>query len=159
MKVLIAIVMFAFGILVGLLVTPAIQEFSSTMYVEEEYSAPRLKTMLRSFGITLPLEAADINVFHTQNGATRQVWVKFECPPDVKEDFIERLRESHQGLFNRVIPTPKMSNGMGIPWWTFQTTYQYYEFRDMCAAYDDFLRNMYLYAILDGTESPSNQEE
>ena len=156
MKALIAVVMFLFGVCVGLLVTPAIQEFSSTMYLEEEYSMPRVKTELRAFGITLPPEAADINVFHTQNGATRQIWVKFECSEEEKDAFVERLIASHSGNFNRDVPVPKMANGMGIPWWTFQPSYKYYEFHDMCAAYDEFLRNMYVYAYLDGSsEKPS----
>jgi len=156
MKALIAVVMFLFGVCVGLLVTPAIQEFSSTMYLEEEYSMPRVKTELRAFGITLPPDAAEINVFHTQNGATRQMWVKFECSEEAKEEFVEKLNSSHPGLFNREVPVPRMANGMGIPWWTFQTTYKYYEFDDMCAAYDEFLHNMYVYAYLDGnSERPS----
>ena len=158
MKALIAIVMFIFGVFVGLLVTPTLQEFSSTMYLEEEYSAPRVKSQLRSFGITLPPEAMDINVFLTQNGATRQVWAKFECSPEVKEAFIERLNSSHQGHFNRVLPTPKTLEGMGISWWTFQDSYQYYEFKDLCAAYDDFLHNMYLYAISDGVDVAGRSE-
>ena len=150
MKALIAIVMFIFGVFVGLLVTPFLQEFSTTMYEEEEYSTPRVKTLLHGFGITLPAEATDLNVFQKQDGTTRQVWVKFECPPEAKDEFIEKVTTSHAGHFNRELPAPRTYEGLNISWWTFQKTYHFYEFNDMCIAYDDLLHNLYLYAITDG---------
>ena len=149
MKALIAIVMFIFGVFVGLLVTPFLQEFSATMYEEEEYSAPRMKTLLRGFGITLPPEAADLNVFQKQDGSTRQVWVKFECSPETKDEFIESLNRSHAGHFNRELKSPRTYEGANISWWTFQSSYLHYEFNNICVAYDELLQNLYLYAIAD----------
>ena len=69
MKTLIAIVMFLFGLFVGILVVLTFKEFSSPLYMEEEYSTPRIKTLLYGFGITLPQEASDINLFLAQDGA------------------------------------------------------------------------------------------
>ena len=67
MKVLIAIVMFLFGLFVGILIIPTFKEFSTPMYSEEEYSTPRMKTVLSGFGITLPREAVDINLYLKQD--------------------------------------------------------------------------------------------
>ncbi len=153
MKALIAIVMFLFGLFVGVLVVPTFQEFSSSMYSEEEYSTPRIKTLLNDFGITLPTETTDINLFMTQDGEKKQVWMKCECSPEVKDEFVESLNVKHSGLFNRVIVSPKMMNGTPVAWWTFRNTFRYYEFHDMCVAYDELLRNLYLYAIMDGAGS------
>ena len=158
MKALIAIVMFIFGIFVGLLVTPFIQEFSTTMYEEVEYSTPRVKTLLRGFGITLPPEVADLNVFEKQDGSTRQVWMKFECTPETKDEFIESLNRSHAGHFNRELEPPRTYEGMTISWWTFQDSYHYYEFHDICAAYDELLHNLYLYAIADVSSHSSKSQ-
>ena len=155
MKVLIAIVMFIFGVFVGLLVTPFLQEFSTTMYEEEEYSAPRVKTLLRAYGITLPAEATELNVFQKQDGSTRQVWVKFECPPEAKDEFIEKLTTSHSGHFNRELPPPRTYEGTTISWWTIQQSYHFYEFNDITVAYDELLRNLYLYAIADNASRTS----
>ena len=149
MKVLIAIVMFLFGIFVGLLVTPFLQEFSATMYEEQEYSTPRVKTILRGFGITLPPEATDLNVFQRQDGKKREVWVKFECPPEARDEFIESMNGSHSGHFNRELAAPRTYDGTMISWWTFQPSYHRYEFNNICVAYDDMLHNLYLYAIAD----------
>ena len=159
MKVLIAIVMFVLGVLVGLLATPFLQEFSTTMYQEEEYSTPRVKTLLRGFGITLPAEAADLNVFLTQNGSSKQVWVKFECSPEAKDDFVEKLNTSHAGHFKRELPTPKTYEGMNISWWTFQPSYHFYEFNDIFIAYDELLQNLYLYAFTDGTVEQAKRSQ
>ena len=155
MKALIAIVMFIFGIFVGLLVTPFLQEFTTTMYEEEEYSTPRVKTLLHGFGITLPAEATDLNVFQKQDGTTRQVWVKFECPPEARDEFVAKLSTSHSGHFNRELPVPRTYEGMNISWWTFQPSYRLNEFNEMCMAYDDLLHNVYLYAIIDGASRTS----
>ena len=149
MKALIAIVMFIFGIFVGLLVTPFLQEFSTTMYEEEEYSTPRVKTMLRGFGITLPAEVADLNVFQKQDGEKREVWMKFECSTETKDEFVESLNRSHSGHFNREMKPPRTYEGMNISWWTFQSSYHFYEFNNICVAYDELLHNLYLYAIAD----------
>jgi len=46
-----------------------------------------------------------------------------------------------------------MMDGTPITWWTYRNTYRYYEFKDICVAYDELLRNLYLYAIIDGGES------
>lgn len=150
MKVLIAIVMFLFGLFIGILVVPTFKEFSAPLYMEEEYSTPRLKSVLNGFGVTLPLEASDLNLFLRQDGNRRQVWVKFECTEDVKDAFVEQLNLKHSGLFNREVETPKMIDGSPITWWTYRNTFRnYYEFKDMCVAYDDILRKLYLYAISD----------
>ena len=149
MKALIAIVMFIFGVFVGLLVTPFLQEFSATMYQEEEYSTPRVKTLLRGFGITLPPEVADLNVFQKQDGEKREVWMKFECSPETKDEFIESLNRSHAGHFNRELKSPRTYEGANISWWTFQTSYNFYEFNNICVAYDELLHNLYLYAFAD----------
>ena len=159
MKVLIAIVMFIFGVFVGLLSTPFLQEFSTSMYQEEEYSATRAKTMLRGFGITLPPEAADLNVFLTQNGSTKQVWAKFECPPESRDEFLEKLKTAHSGNFKYDLPTPKTYEGMNITWWSFQDSYHHYEFRDVYLGYDELLHNMYLYAISDGAVEIAKRSE
>ena len=160
MKALIAIVMFLFGLFVGILIVPTFKEFSSPLYMEEEYSTPRIKTLLHGFGITLPPEASDINLFLAQDGAKKQVWLKFECSQDVKDDFVEKLNMNHSGLFNREIATPKMQDGTPITWWTYSNSFRYYEFRDLCVSYDELLRNLYLYAVSDGGESvPSSLTE
>ena len=150
MKVLIAIVMFLFGIFVGLLIMPTFQEFSSSMYIEEEYSMPKLKTILREFGITLPPEATEINLFSKQDGQKKQLWVKFECSPEVRDELITALNSKFSGMFNREIESPKMLNGTVIPWWSYRNTFLYYEFHGMCAAYDDILRTFYIYAVSEG---------
>ena len=46
MKALIAIVMFLFGLFVGLLVFPTFKEFSVPLYLEEEYSTAHAKILL-----------------------------------------------------------------------------------------------------------------
>lgn len=155
MKALIAIVMFIFGVFVGLLVTPFLQEFSATMYEEEEYSTPRVKSLLRGFGITLPLEVADLNVFQKQDGSSRQVWVKFECSPETKDEFVESLTRSHAGHFNRELVPPRTYEGAAISWWTFQSSYLHYEFDNISMAYDELLHNLYLYAIADVSSQSS----
>ena len=147
MKVLIAVVMFLFGLFVGILVIPTFREFSSPLYAEEEYSTPRIKTILNGFGVVLPLEASDINLFLKQNESKKQVWVKFVCPADAKEDFIQQLTAKHSGMLNREVEQPKMFDGTVITWWTFLTSYRYYEFNGMCVAYDEVLHNLYLYAV------------
>ena len=160
MKVLIAVVMFLFGVFVGLLIVPTFKEFSTPMYIEEEYSSPRIKTLLREFGITLPLEAADVNLFLKQDGQKKQLWVKFECSPEVKEALVAKLNSSHAGMFNSEIESPKMFDGTMITWWSYSNTFRYYEFDGMCAAYDDILRNFYIYATTDSgkKELPPVQE-
>ena len=149
MKVLIAIVMFLFGLFIGILIIPAFKEFSNPLSVEEEYSTPRIKTILSGCGIILPLEAADVNLFLRQSETKKQVWLKFECTDEVKEAFMQQLNSKHAGMFNREIETPKMFDGSVISWWTFRNTFRYYEFNGMCAAYDDTLHTLYLYAIQD----------
>jgi len=157
MKALIAIVMFLFGLFVGVLIMPTFNEMTSQMYIEEEYSTPRVKTILNGFGITLPLEVSDLNLFMKQDGEKKQVWVKFECSPEVRDAFMEQLNQKHSGLFNREIETPKLSEGTPIIWWTYRNSYRYYEFKDMCAAYDDLLHNLYIYSISDGSVSHSSE--
>ena len=149
MKVLIAIVMFLFGLFVGILIIPTFKEFSTSMLSEEEYSTPRMKTVLSGFGITLPLEAADINLYFKQGEEKRQVWVKFECPDGAKDEFMQRLNARHAGMFNREIEMPRMFDGTPVSWWSFNNSFRYYEFDGMCAAYDDLLHQVYLYAIQD----------
>lgn len=149
MKILIATVMFLFGLFVGILIIPTFKEFSTSMLSEEEYSTPRMKTVLSGFGITLPLEASDINLYMKQDEEKRQVWVKFECPVDAKEEFMQKLNQRHAGMFNREIESPKMFDGTPISWWTFNNSFRYYEFDGMCAAYDDLLHHIYIYAVLD----------
>ena len=146
MKVLIAIVMFLFGLFVGILVVPGFKEFSTPLYMEEEYSTPRIKSLLSGFGVILPLEVSNVNLFTKQDGEKKQVWMKFECSPEVKDDFVAQLDSRHSGLFNRVIETPKMLDGSPITWWTYSNSFSYYEFKGMCVAYDEILRNLYLYA-------------
>ena len=153
MKALIAIVMFLFGLFVGILVVLTFKEFSSPLYLEEEYSTPRIKTLLSGFGVTLPPEASDINLFLAQNGTKKQIWLKFECPQEAKDAFVEKLNLNHSGLFNREIESPKMQDGTPITWCTYSNSFRYYEFKDMCVSYDEFLRNLYLYAVSDGGES------
>ena len=89
MKVLIAIVMFLFGLFIGILIIPAFQEFSTPRSVEEEYATPRIKTILSGCGITLPIEAADVNLYLRQDEHKKQVWLKFECSDEVKEAFMQ----------------------------------------------------------------------
>ena len=156
MKVLIAVVMFLFGVFVGFLVTPFVNEFAKPMYVEEEYSSPRIKTLLNSFGITLPLEASEVNLFVKQDGEVNSAWLKFSCSPEVKEEFVEELTRRHPGLFNREVETPKMFDGTMITWWNFNNSLRYYEFDNMCAAYDDVLRNLYVYAVSGGSKDSSS---
>ena len=163
MKVLIAIVMFLFGLFVGILIIPAFKEFSTTLMSEEEYSTPRMKTVLSGFGITLPLEAADINLYLKQSEDIRQVWVKFECPADANDEFMQRLNARHSGLFNREIESPKMFDGTPVTWWTFNNSFRYYEFDGMCAAYDELLHQVYLYAVQSSVngerDTPSSSQE
>ena len=156
MKVLIAIVMFLFGLFVGFLVTPFVNEFAKPLYVEEEYSSPRVKTLLNSFGITLPLEASEVNLFVKQEGELNRAWLKFSCSPEVKEEFMAELNRRHPGLFNREVESPKMFDGTMITWWSFNNSLRYYEFNDMCAAYDDLLRYCYVYAVSDGSGDSSS---
>jgi len=155
MKILIAVVMFLFGLFVGILAMPFISEVTSPLYLEEEYSTPRIKTLLHGFGITLPLEASDVNLFLKQDGQVKHLWLKFECPQETTDAFVAQLSASHSGLFNREIETPKLFDGSPITWWTYRNSYRYYEFNDMCAAYDDLMRNFYLYAVSDGSSKPS----
>ena len=155
MKVLIAIVMFLFGVFVGVLIMPFFNEFGAPMSFEEEYSTPRIKTLLHGFGITLPLEASGINLFMKQKGQDKQIWVKFECSPEVKDAFIENLTASHSGHFNRELPPPRTYEGTTISWWTIQQSYHFYEFNDITVAYDELLRNLYLYAIADNASRTS----
>lgn len=152
MKALIAIVMFLFGIFVGILVVPMFKEFSTPMYIEEEYSSPRIKTLLHEFDITLPPEALDINLFLKQDGLKKELWVKFECSPEVRDDFVAQINARHPGLFNSEITSPKMYDGTPITWWSYRRSFRYYEFSGMCAAYDDTLRQLYLYAFSDGND-------
>ena len=153
MKVLIAIVMFLFGLFIGILIIPAFNEFSNTMSMEEEYSTPRIKTILSGCGIILPLEAADVNLYLRQSENKKQIWLKFECSDEVKEAFMQQLNSKHPGRFNREIETPKMFDGSVVTWWTFRNSFRYYEFNGMCAAYDDTLRTLYLYAVQDDETS------
>ncbi len=162
MKVLIAVVMFLFGLFVGILIVPTFKEFSTPMYSEEEYSTPRIKTLLNEFGIVLPLEAANVNLFLSRQGETKRLWVKFECMPEVKEDFVNSLNAAHSGLFNRLVESPKMMDGSPIIWWTYSNSFQYIEFRDMCVAYDDLMHNLYIYAVsgdLDSSSAASPDED
>ncbi len=147
MKILIAVVMFLFGLFVGILVVPTFKEFSTPMYSEEEYSTPRIKTLLNEFGIILPLDATNVNLFTKHDGEKKQLWMKFECTPEVKAEFVSQLESRHSGLFNRVIESPKMLDGTPIIWWTYTDSFQYIEFKDMCVAYDEILRNLYVYAV------------
>lgn len=152
MKALIAIVMFLFGVFVGVLVVPMFKEFSNPMSTEEEYSSTRVKSLLHEFGITLPPEAMDVNLYLKQDGGKKELWMKFECSPEVRDDFIEQINAGHSGMFNREIVSPKMLDGTVITWWSYRNTFRYYEFNGMCAAYDDVLRQFYLYAVSDGGE-------
>ena len=152
MKVLIAIVMFLFGVFVGILVVPMFQEFSTSMYIEEEYSSSRVKSLLHEFGVTLPPEAADVNLFLKQDGLKKEIWVKFECSSDVRDDFITQLTSRHSGAFRHEFEPPKMLDGTMITWWGYRNTFRYYEFDDMCAAYDENLLQLYLYAVSDGSD-------
>ena len=147
MKALIAVVMFLFGLFVGILIVPTFKEFSTPLYMEEEYSTPRIKSILNGFGVILPLEVSNVNLFTKQDGEKKTVWMKFECSPEVKDEFVDQLNARHSGLFNRVIETPKMLDGTPITWWTYSNTFHYYEFKDMCVAYDEILRNLYLFAV------------
>ena len=161
MKVLIAVVMFLFGLFVGILVIPTFKEFSTPLYLEEEYSTPRIKSLLSGFGIVLPLEASNVNLFMKQDGENKQVWMKFECSEEVKDEFVTQLASRHSGLFNRVIEAPKMLDGTPIIWWTYSNAFHYYEFKDMCVAYDEVLRNLYLYAATGDSDSsvfPAQEE-
>lgn len=159
MKALIAVVMFLFGVFVGVLVVPMFKEFSTPYYAEEEYSTPRIKTLLNEFGIILPLEASDINLFLSRNGEEKRLWVKFDCPLEAKDDFINKLNSTHSGLFNRIVESPKMIDGMPIGWWTFSNSFQYIEFRDMCVAYDELMHRVYIYAVSGDSPSADPDEE
>ena len=159
MKVLIAIVMFLVGLFVGILIVPTFKEFSTPLYVEEEYSSPRIKSILSGFGVTLPLEASNLNLFLRQDGQKKQVWVKFECNEEVRDAFIEQLNSKHPGLFNREVETPKMYDGTPITWWSFSNTFRYYEFDGMCGAYDDILHNFYIYASSDSGKMELSSEK
>ena len=150
MKALIAIVMFLFGIFVGILVVPMFNEFSDSMCLEEEYSSPRIKSILREFGIVLPFEAEDTNLYLKQDGPKKQIWVKFGCSPEVRDAFVAQLNSEHSGMFRREVESPRMLDGTPITWWSYNTTLKYYEFSDMCATYDDTLRSLCLYAVSDG---------
>ena len=152
MKTLIAIVMFLFGVFVGILVMPLFSEFSNSMYLEEEYSTPRIKTILRGFGVTLPPNAEDINLFLKQDGEKKQMWAKFVCSPEDKDAFIANLNSRHSGLFSHEVESPVMIDGTPITWWTFNTSLKYYEFSGMCVTYDEMLHNLCLYAVSDGNE-------
>ncbi len=152
MKVLIAIVMFLFGLFVGILIIPTFKVFSTSMLSEEEYSAPRMKTVLSGFGITLPLEAADVNLYLKQGEDQRQVWVKFECPAEAKDAFMQNLNARHAGMFNREVESPKMFDGTPVSWWTFNNSFRYYEFDGMCAACDELLNQVYIYAVQDDVD-------
>ena len=79
--------------------------------------------------------------------------MKFECSDEVKEAFMQQLNSKHAGMFNREIETPKMFDGSTVSWWTFRDSFRYYEFNGMCAAYDDVLHTLYLYAIQDDESS------
>ena len=159
MKILIAVVMFLFGVFVGVLVVPMFKEFSTPYYAEEEYSTPRIKTLLNEFGIILPLEASDINLFLSRNGEEKRLWVKFDCPVEATEDFITKLNSTHRGLFNRIVESPKMIDGMPIIWWTYSNSFQYHEFRGMCVAYDDLMHKVYIYAVSGDSPSAPPDEE
>lgn len=158
MKVLIAVVMFLFGIFVGILVIPMFKEFSTPMYIEEEYSSTRVKSLLHEFDITLPLDAQGVNLFLKQNGLKKEIWLKFECSPEVRDEFIAQINARHSGLFSREVGSPQMFDGTMITWWSFpsasspRNSFRYYEFHGMCAAYDDTLRQLYLYAASDDSE-------
>ena len=93
--------------------------------------------------------AIRVNVFQKQDGSSRQVWVKFECSPETKDEFVESLNRSHAGHFNRELVPPRTYEGAVISWWTFQSSYLHYEFDSICMAYDELLHNLYLYAIAD----------
>ncbi len=161
MKVLIAVVMFLFGLFVGVLVVPMFKEFSTPFYAEEEYSTPRIKTLLNEFGVILPVEATDINLFLQRKGEVQRVWVKLDCPPEAKEAFVGKLNSMHSGLFNQIIESPKMIDGTPIIWWTYSNSFHYYEFKDMCVAYDELMHRLYLYAVSGDVEPqpPAHPEE
>ncbi len=159
MKVLIAVVMFLFGVFVGVLVVPMFNVFSTPFYAEEEYSAPRIKTILNEFGVILPVEATDINLFLSRSGESKRVWVKFDCPPEAKDDFVNKLNSMHHGLFNRIIESPKMLDGTPVIWWTYSNSFQYIEFKDMCVAYDEMMHRLYLYAVSGDSDSQESRGE
>ena len=56
-----------------------------------------------------------------------------------------------------------MFDGTPVTWWTFNNSFRYYEFDGMCAAYDEILHHVYLYAVQDDVnrdpESPSFSAE
>ena len=160
MKVLIAIVMFLFGVFVGILVVPTFKEFSTPMSIEEEYSTARIKTILREFSVTLPFEAENVNLYMKQDGLKKQIWLKFECTPEVRDDFIAQLNSKNSGMFNREIESPTMLDGTPITWWSYRVnesgarnSSRYYEFHDMCAAYDESLHTLYIYAVSEDNEA------
>ena len=156
MKILIAAVMFLLGVFIGVLVMPMSKEFSQPFSLEEEYSTPRIKTILRGFGVTLPLEASNVNLYLKQEGEKKRIWVKFECPVEAKDAFIEELKVDHQGHFMQDVETPKMLDGTMITWWTNQSSFRPYEFNDLYVTYDDVLRNLYIYAVSEvGKKTPS----
>ena len=63
--------------------------------------------------------------------------------------------ESYDAPELEAFETPTMFDGSVITWWTFRNTFRYYEFNGMCAAYDDTLRTLYLYAVQD--DEPSEE--
>jgi len=148
MKILIAIVMFLFGLFIGILVVPTFKEFSTPMFVEEEYSVARIKTILQEFGIaSLPPEASNVSLFMKQDGEKRQLWVRFECPAEAKSRFVEDLSRRHSGRFNHEIELPKMHDGTPITWWTYSSSSARDDFADLCIAYDELAQNLCFYAI------------
>lgn len=149
MKILIAAVMFLLGVFIGILAMTMFREFSQPFSMEEEYSTPRIKTILHDFGVTLPLEASNVNLFLKKDGEKKRLWVKFECPSEVKDAFVEQLGVNHQGRFNYEVELPKMLDGSAITWWTNQDSFRVHEFSDLRVSYDDVLRNLYIYAVSD----------
>ena len=156
MKILIAVVMFLLGTFIGILVMPMFKEFSQPFSYEEEYSMPRVRTILHAFGVTLPPEASDINLYLKQENGRKQVWVRCECPSEARDVFIEQLTVDHQGRFPHEIELPKMLDGTPVSWWTNRDSYRYNEFRDLCVTYDDLLHYLYIYTVTDiDGESPA----
>ena len=149
MKVLIAVVMFLLGIFIGILIVPTFKEFSDSMYAEEEYSSDRIDAILRDFGITsIPPDASHFSLFMKQDGEKKELWLKFNCPAGDKAAFIEELSSRHAGRFNEdVPPVPKTQDGSAVTWWAYNSASGKNEFSDLCVAYDDFARCIFLYAV------------
>ena len=154
MKSLIAVVMFLLGVFIGILVMTMFKFFSQPLSIEEEYSTPRINSILHDFGITLPLEASNVNLFLKKESGEKRLWVKFECPAEAKDAFVEQLGVNHQGRFNYENELPKMLDGRAITWWTNQDSFRQYEFGDMRVSYDDIRRNVYIYAVSDVVRKP-----